>query len=195
MRAAALLHPLNRHLDRLRGRPLAMLVAGAVIAPVVVALAAAAYCWSTAGRLADYRPAEPSRLYAAPLMLRIGGPADRTALVADLESLGYRRTASEPRLGEMRVADGRFEIGLRREALVERGHRRVATRTLAVGLDGGRVRELRADGRELDGDAAVSFGRPLLYTYYDAELRESRPVRLDELATHAGRREVVAGGG
>ncbi|HXT49564.1 MAG TPA: PBP1A family penicillin-binding protein, partial [Thermoanaerobaculia bacterium] len=180
MRFAAILRPL----DRLRGRPLALLVAGAVLMPMVVVAALAAYFWSTAGRLADYRPAEPSRLYAAPLVLRVGGPAHRAALIADLESLGYRRTAEKPGRGEMLIVEGRFDVGLRREALVEDRHRVVAARKLAVTVDGGRVRELRADGRALSSDAAVSFGRPLLYTYYDAELRECRPVELDELPPH-----------
>jgi monofunctional biosynthetic peptidoglycan transglycosylase len=40
------------------------------------------------------------------------------------------------------------------------------------------------DGRPLDTDAAVTLGRPLLYTYYDAELRECLPVHLAELPRH-----------
>src|SRR6185503_4259532 len=85
MRFTALIRPL----ERLRGQPLAWLLAAAVVAPVIVVLAAAGYFWSTAGRLAGYRAVEPSRLYAAPLVLRVGEPVDRAGLTADLESLGY----------------------------------------------------------------------------------------------------------
>ncbi|HEV8237978.1 MAG TPA: PBP1A family penicillin-binding protein [Thermoanaerobaculia bacterium] len=170
--------------DHLRERRILWLIAGAIVAPALVCLAIAAHFWSTAGRLATYKPAEPSRLYAAPLVLRPGGPADRAALVADLGSLGYRRTAGAPHAGEMRVADDELEIGLRREAVVEVEHAARATRRLSVGLHDGRVGELRADGDTLLGEAAVTLGRPLLFTYYDAELRESRPVRLAELPRH-----------
>jgi len=180
---------LNRRFEPLRfehsnRRRLLWLVAGAVGVPALVSLAVAAHFWSTAGRLATYRPAEPSRLYAAPLVLSEGGPADRAALIADLRSLGYRRASGEPRIGEMRVSDDGLELGLRRDAVVEEAGSPRRTRTLAVTIEGGRVRALWADGHALAADATVTLGRPLLYTYYDAELRESRPVRLDELPRH-----------
>jgi penicillin-binding protein 1B len=163
---------------------LASLVAITVAVPVLVSLGVAAHFWSTAGRLASYRPAEPSRLYAAPLVLRVGGPVDPATLVADLRSLGYRRTSGAPGIGEMRVGAEGLTIGLRRDARVGGGSRAASASTLEVLFDSGRVRALRADGRALGSDAAVSLGRPLLYTYYDAELRECLPLRLDELPRH-----------
>ena len=161
-----------------------MLLAVTVAVPLIVSLAVAAHFWSTAGRFASYRPAEPSRLYAAPLVLRVGGPVDLATLVADLRTLGYRRTSGAPGIGEMRVGAEGLKIGLRRDARVAGGSHAAVASTLDVLLDSGRVRALRADGRALGGDAAVSLGRPLLYTYYDAELRECRPLRLDELPRH-----------
>jgi len=175
---------LHRLFDRLRGRRLASLVAITVAVPVLVSLGVAAHFWSTAGRLASYRPAEPSRLYAAPLVLRVGGPVDPVTLVADLRSLGYRRTSGAPGIGEMRVGAEALKIGLRRDARVGGGSRAAGASTLEVLFDSGRVRALHADGRALGSDAAVSLGRPLLYTYYDAELRECLPLRLDELPRH-----------
>ena len=185
MRIAALdRHFDHRRFDHLRGRRILWLVAATVVAPALVALAIAAHFWSTAGKLASYRPAEPSRLYAAPLVLRAGGPADRASLIADLRSLGYRRTAGKPGVGEMQIGDDGLQIGLRRAAVVEDEGAPHPTRVVGLTLDAGRVGSLWADGRALTGNAAVTLGRPLLYSFYDAELRESRPVRLAELPRH-----------
>ncbi len=46
------------------------------------------------------------------------------------------------------------------------------------------MRALRVDGRPLAADATVTLGRPLLYTYYDAELRECLPVHFAALPRH-----------
>ncbi len=97
----ALQRRLSVALGRLRGRRLQLLIALAAAIPPLVVLAVAAHFWSTAGRLASYRPAEPSRLYAAPLVLRVDGPVDRAALVADLQSLGYRRVEHASQPGEL----------------------------------------------------------------------------------------------
>jgi penicillin-binding protein 1B len=177
---------LDEALGHLHGRRLRLLVAITAATPPLVAIAVGAYFWSTAGRLATYRPAEPSRLYAAPLVLRSGDPADRAALLADLESLGYRRVPRATRPGELALRADGLSVALRaRRENGDAGEAGVAAAgLLEVEVAHGRVRALRVDGRSVDHDAGVSLGRPLLYTYYDAGLRECLPVRLAELPPH-----------
>jgi len=99
--------------DGLSRRRLRLAIGRALALPPLVALGLAAHFWSTAGRLGSYRPAEPSRLYAAPLELRAGAPYVRSALVADLRSLGYRAATGEVGTGEFAFSRGTLRIGLR----------------------------------------------------------------------------------
>jgi penicillin-binding protein 1B len=156
----------------------------------VAVLAAAAHFWSTAGEIAIYRPEEPSRLYAAPLTLSEGAPLDRSGLAADLESLGYRPVHREVGRSEFQLDAHHLRIGLRQSATIERSWLSLRGRgPAAVVVDAEVVNDrfgaLRVDGGDLGGRAEVTLGRPLLYTYYGAELRECRPVHLGELPPHA----------
>ncbi|HEV8631299.1 MAG TPA: transglycosylase domain-containing protein [Thermoanaerobaculia bacterium] len=156
------------------------LAALAVGLPLLAVFALAAHFWSTAGELGDYRPAEPSRLYAAPLVLRVGAAVDARALGTDLRSLGYRPAPGEPTSGEYVLGAGELRLALRARADDEV----LAATNLEARFAGGRLLSLSSGGRDLGPRGAVSLGRPLLYTYYDAELRECRPVRLADLPPH-----------
>jgi len=177
--------PLAEHLvQRLSGRRLRLLIAWVVVTPLLLATAIAAHFWSTAGDLADHRPAEPSRLYAAPLALRVGGPVEPRTLRSDLESMGYRPAGDTIVMGTYRLSPGAVSIGLRRQPREGEGPGPFAGSILEAAIAGGRVLALRAGGRDLGPDGVVTLGRPLLYTFYEAELRDCRPVRLAELPVH-----------
>ena len=181
MRPAA---QLERLLSGLDGRRLAVVVALVLTLPPLVVLGFAAHLWSTAGKLSSYRPAEPSRLYAAPLELQRGNPFVRSALVADLRSLGYRPAMGSVGTGEFAFIGPSLRIGLRREEGSAEGPGPFAGQTLEVQLGGSRIAELRVAGRTLPNGAAVGLGRPLLHTYFAPDLRECRPVRLKDLPPH-----------
>src|SRR4051812_11717329 len=74
----------------------------ALVAPGLLFLGIAAHFWRVTSSFASYVPEQPSRLYAAPLVLQAGAPIDRQTLAADLAHLGYRDTAGvTPTAGEL----------------------------------------------------------------------------------------------
>ena len=181
MRAAAHLRALG---DTLTPRCLRVVIASVVALPPLAALAVAAHFWSTAGELSSYRPAEPSRLYAAPLELRRGAPFVRAALVADLQALGYRQAIGAVGTGEFTLDGQSLRVGLRRSGDSADGPGPFGGQTLEMEIAGGRIQELRVAGRALDPAVGISLGRPVLHTYFAPDLRECRPVLLAELPPH-----------
>jgi penicillin-binding protein 1B len=175
---------LEQLVGRFSGRRLRHLIAWVLVTPPLLVTAIAAHFWSTAGDLADYHPPEPSRLYAAPVALRVGGPVDARTLRADLESMGYRTAGTTVTQGSYRISPGVVTIGLRRQPRQGEGPGPFAGTNLEAAIGGGRVLALRVSGRDLGPDGVVTLGRPLLYTFYEAELRDCRPVRLTELPAH-----------
>jgi penicillin-binding protein 1B len=171
--------------EQLTDRRVCVVLALGLGAPVLAAAAVAFHLWSTSGELSSYRPQEPSRLFAAPLTLRVGSPVEPVTLIADLHSLGYREVHGAVETGEYSLSSARLRVGLRREEEGEvQGPGVLGGALVEAELADGRVRALSAGGRDLGGSAVVPLGRPLLHSYYDAELRECRPVRLDELPAH-----------
>src|SRR5688500_3602666 len=94
-------------------RPVLGAVAALVGLPLLALFAAALHFWSTAASFADYQPAAPSRLYAAPRELQPGASLSGATLAEGLERLGYRRSRSSVSAGQYTREGGRFRIGLR----------------------------------------------------------------------------------
>jgi penicillin-binding protein 1B len=154
-------------------------------APLLALVVTFVYFWRTTEELAARPGAQPSRLYAAPLVVAPGAAADRAGFVASLDALGYRRTDSDPAIGEYRLTGDRITLRLRGEsASAAEASNDLAGRRLEVDLANRRMSEVRLDGLPLGPRAEVGLGRPLLWSYYDDRLRESRPVRLDHLPHH-----------
>jgi penicillin-binding protein 1B len=177
----------------LTGRFALTAVAVAVGLPLLVLFGAAIHFWSTAASFAEYRPAAPSRLYAAPFELRVGESLDAPTLAAALEALGYRRADGgvlEP--GGFRRRGARFAIASRPGEGRGDGLPPLGGATVEVELSRGRVESVRVGTAELTPEQAVHLGRPLLHSYYGEERRECWPVRLEELPEHVVRAVLAA---
>ena len=173
-------------------RPLLGAVAALVGLPLLALFAAALHFWSTAASFADYQPAAPSRLYAAPLELQPGASLSGATLAEGLERLGYRRSRTSVSAGQYTREGGRFRIGLRPGEGEAEGLPPLGGASLEVALQGGRVAALRVGVLELGPERALRLGRPLLYSYYDDGRRDCWPVRLDELPEHVVRAVLAA---
>jgi penicillin-binding protein 1B len=121
----------------------------------------------------------PSRLYGAPLAVRLGEEMDASDLKADLERLGYRAYDGEALpSGRYREGDDLLAARLRRH-MTPRGP--VRSQLLLVRFRRGEVADLRLDGQPVE---RVELETPVLASYYDAEAREKWPVRVRDLPEH-----------
>jgi penicillin-binding protein 1B len=120
----------------------------------------------------------PSRLYAAPLEVRVGETA--THLMADLEALGYSSYDGEaPPHGRYREGDGGLAVRLRRH-MSPQGP--VPGRLLLVEFRRRKVESLRVDGQPAE---RVELDVPVLATWYGGEeAREKWPVQVADLPEH-----------
>lgn len=132
--------------------------------------------WSFSQRLAERSAKQPSRLYGRPAHLVVDGALDRAALVAELQAMGYRRSAGRaPQSGEYVDSSGGLRVNLRRFPTAWGWN---SGGLLETAWRGGRLRELRWRGRAVE---QITLEPPLLYSYYGADRQDRRPVRLDEL--------------
>ncbi len=148
---------------------------------LLVLLGAAAWLllpfWQLSSQFADLAPMLPSRLYGSAERLTVDAPWSVQRLVAHLEHIGYREAGDDRELvpGEFRRAGSTVRVYLRSFPSPE-------------GTDGGYVASVtlgRTAVRALEvNDRAVRSVRlepPLITSYYGSDLRERRPVKLDEL--------------
>jgi penicillin-binding protein 1B len=143
--------------------------------------------WRLSGQFAQHAEAQPSRLYAQPLELRVGGPGSAAEVIDELAALEYREAATgELEVGTYRKTAGGVAVFLRRFP-TPRGT--AGGQVLEVSFSGRRVARLRL------GAAAVESSEleaPQLATYYGDDMRERRPVVVDELPEHLIRAVLAA---
>ncbi len=157
------------------------LAALAIVAAVVVV----GPFWRLAGQFEDITYGQPSRLYARPTRLALGGLASLDRLVAELRSEGYREEPGGGRLpvGVYRKTAGGLAVHLRdfplppgdaeaREASPQPA-KKVGGGLAEIDLHGSRVAALRLDGRAVE---ELSLEPALLDSYYGPDFKERRPV-------------------
>ncbi len=143
--------------------------------------------WRLSGQFAQHAEAQPSRLYAQPLELRAGGPGSAAEVIEELGALEYRE-----------IAAGELDVGTFRKTA---GGVAVFLRTFPTprGEAGGQILEASFSGRRVAslrlGDSAVERAEleaPQLATYYGDDMRERRPVVVDEVPEHLIRAVLAA---
>lgn len=158
-------------------RRLAMV--GALFALLVLAVSLWALWpyWQLSGQFDDVPTIQPSRLYGQPALLEAGKLIDLDAVVGALRAEGYRPLEE----GE-RLSAGRFQ---RASGALTVAQRSFPTPTgpggggaLTVRVKGRRITGLELAGREVE---AAYLDPPLIATYYGPDVKERRPVRVDEL--------------
>ncbi|MCP3960895.1 MAG: PBP1A family penicillin-binding protein [bacterium] len=151
---------------------ISVLVLGGVLATLIWPF------WQLSGQFGHQPAKQPSRLYGAATVLRLGAAGSAGALTAELEALGYHRVegASEMAPGTFQEISGGIELYRRRFPPPQGADGRKRIRVL---FRGGVVAGIETDGgAEL---RSASLDPPLIASYYGPELRERRPVGLDEL--------------
>lgn len=164
---------------RHRGRRLTT----ALLAFLLVGLGVAAWLiwpfWQLVGQFGSVPEKQPSRLYGRPAELRVGSPATAEGLAAELKDLGYRQSPNDsPRI------PGSFHSGAERVEIFRRffptpGGEEGGDR-LRVELRGGAISSLRLAGNERSLSTA-RIAVPLIASYYGPDLKERRPVSLDNV--------------
>jgi penicillin-binding protein 1B len=133
--------------------------------------------WGLSGQFGGRAPdRRPSRLYGAPAVLETGGRGDLEATVRELERLGYRSVPSGALLpGDYRRSGDTLAVYLRAFP-TPRGW--VGPHSLEVRVRGGTVRALRAAGQAVE---RAQLEPPLISSFYGPDLKERRPVRLEDV--------------
>ncbi len=133
--------------------------------------------WRLSGQFGTQPAQQPSRLYGAPAELSVGARLGAAAAVAKLESLGYRRadSATSTAAGTFRAGESEIVVFRRRFPPPDDGHGRDRLR---VAFRAGAVAAVELDGKPLK---SAKLDPPLVASYYGPDLRERRPVDLDEL--------------
>jgi len=133
--------------------------------------------WHLSGQFADVPARQPSRLYGRSMVLRTGQLVDLDRVLGLLEDEGYRALEE----GE-RPSAGRFVRG---QGVLTIYQRNFPTPQgpgggvpLVIHLQGRRVRTLELGGREVDG---AYLDPPLIASYYAEDVKERRPVRVDDV--------------
>ncbi|HXT22478.1 MAG TPA: transglycosylase domain-containing protein, partial [Thermoanaerobaculia bacterium] len=125
------------------------------------------------GRASDRRP---SRLYGAPLVLQAGSRGDLDAAVRELRRLAYRAVPTGALLpGDYRRSGDTLAVYLRAFPTPQGW---VGAHSLEVRVKGGVVRGLRAAGQMV---SRAQLEPPLISSFYSSDLKERRPVRLEEV--------------
>lgn len=133
--------------------------------------------WQLAGQFGSNPQKQPSRLYGRSPVLSTGAALGARQLRTLLGQAGYRQLdpQTSPRPGSWAEQGESFEI-MRRSFPTLDGQS--GRGRLRVTLAGGRVRQLQVDGRET---RQALLDPPLIASYYGPDLRERRPVGIDEL--------------
>ena len=128
--------------------------------------------WRLAGRIAEATHEAPSRIYARPLVLRLGEAVELRRVREELQALGYRaeRAAAAPPVGAFRLVPGGVLVHLRRSPASggpDPGG------VLEVRFADGAVSALRRDGATVSGAALEPV---LLATLLAEDHRDRRPL-------------------
>jgi penicillin-binding protein 1B len=150
---------------------------GAVALLIALAIWLFVPFWGLAGQFSGRAPnLRPSRLYGASLVLQAGGRGDLDAVVAELGRLGYRSVPTGALYpGEYRRTGDALAAYLRAFPTPSGW---VGPHSLEVRARGGIVRGLRAAGRDVQ---RAQLEPPLISSFYGPDLKERRPVRLEEM--------------
>ena len=145
---------------------------------VAIAWGLAQPFWELSGQFGSFPVRQPSRLYGQPFEIRHGDRLAPDTLVSQLEAAGYAARDGEPTPGTFHRQGDRLVI-FRRVFSTARGQ--AGGDRLEVRFEGHRVAGLR----RLDGIgpalASAFLDPPLIASFYGPDLRERRPIRLDEL--------------
>ncbi len=148
--------------------------------------------WPYLAAMGDIRAGlehQPSRLWGVGESLAVGDEVDADGIARRLEELGFRRVdAVREGGGGVAGIRPRTFSGSADALTIHLPHRptpqgRRNRETVRVRFAGAAVAGLvDGDGDEVEGP--LWFGAPLLASYYSDEVRETRPVELDELPQH-----------
>ena len=140
--------------------------------------------WRLSGQFDDLTVLQPSRLYATPVRVYEGRALSRDRLIRELEADGYRKDETDaplPASAYRRVRNG-VAVHLRSFTTPEG---EPGSGLLEITFQGRRVAKVVRDGEPIE----TAWLEPaLLASYYGPDLRERRPVTLDEAAE-----DLVAG--
>lgn len=133
--------------------------------------------WRLSGQFDDVPARQPSRLYGRSPILSVGQLVDPGAVVALLEGEGYRalEDGEDPAPGRYRRGGGGLAV-YQRTFPTPQGAGGGAP--LVIRLSGSRIAGLELGGREVE---AAYLDPPLIATYYGPDVKERRPIRVDEL--------------
>ena len=143
--------------------------------------------WQLSGEFETLPSVQPSRLYGRPLRLAPGQGMSSAQLVARLEALSYHAANADG------LTPGRFHAAGTQVAIARRKFRAAVGDggggVLVVDFRGERVARLLVDERPA---AEAWLEPPLLASFYGDDLRECRPVRLDEIPSDVVRAVLAA---
>lgn len=159
----------------------------AVLLTVVVGALVAAWLiwpfWTLSGQFGSTPQMQPSRLYGQPLALQIHQRLDLDGLTAKLTELGY-----SPAPAGSTLVPGTWVVDGSGQAL-EVFRRRFPTPgglaggdRLRVELAEGRIQRLSVVGAQTPNLATAHLDPPLVASFLGDDLRDRRPVRLDDLS-------------
>ncbi|MEE8523846.1 MAG: PBP1A family penicillin-binding protein [Thermoanaerobaculia bacterium] len=153
-------------------RPLLILLAVSAVGIVWVAWP----FWKLAGQFGAQPSKQPSRLYGQPFEMRAGAPLTPVILVRELEDMGYTLEESDELIPGTFHATG-TEVEVFRRSFPTAAGPDGGDR-LRIGFSDGTVASIQSDGSSVP---AAVLDPPLIASYYGPDLRERRPVGLDEL--------------
>lgn len=133
--------------------------------------------WHLAGQFEDVPARQPSRLYGRSPVLTAGRLVDLDEILGLLRDEGYRPldAGERPSAGRYERGQGQLTI-YQRHFPTPRGPGGGVP--LVVRLRGRRITGLTLGGREVE---AAYLDPPLIATYYGPDVKERRPVRVDEV--------------
>ncbi len=136
--------------------------------------------WQLAGQFGAVPSKQPSRLYGRGDELRVGQSLKPEVLVGRLQSMGYRAAAAGQglTLGSFRRQDDQIEI-FRRPFPSPDGM--TGKDRLRITFEGDNVRRLETLGVASPDLTSVRLEPPLIASFYGADLRDRRPVSIDDL--------------
>lgn len=151
---------------------------------MVLLLAATAWLvwpfWQLAGQFGSAPSMQPSRLYGRAQLLSVGQTLNLDRLASELEAMGYRALAADQglTLGTFRRDGERLEV-YRRPFPSPSGE--MGQDRLQITVKGSKIARLRLLEEAAPDLSAASLDPPLIASYYGADLRERRPVSIDDL--------------
>jgi len=161
----------------------AAIVCAALVSAIVVCAALLALdrtAWLQLRSFASYEPSSPSRVYARPIEIEQGTTVSRARLVRALESLDYARLDEDP-LPTSAFRSTRRGLTIHRRSSPLPDGSTLPAAEVEIEWRGSTVARLRVDGAPA---RRAILDVPLLATLYGREMRECRPVALDELPRH-----------